>query len=133
MATAALDAPGRDGPLILGLCCQRSGIAALDAAGKSGASMSPRFHPIRIPCAGIVSSNVLLRLLNLGVDHIMVVACHDDNCKNRHGSHLASQRVLAIQQTLQVLGEDTSRVTFHAISSNSPRILIERVRKLADR
>jgi coenzyme F420-reducing hydrogenase delta subunit len=117
--------------VVLALCCARSGYAAADAAGVLGLPVPENVRVARVPCAGIVSTNVLLGLLNIGVDRVMVVGCPVDNCQNKHGSNLARQWVDTCRDLIANLGGDAERVSFHPIASNMPHLFAQRAAEVA--
>lgn len=133
MGKAALEPAPPDGPVVLALCCARSGYAAADAAGALGLDLPENVRVARVPCAGIVSTNVLLGLLNIGVDRVMVVGCPVDNCQNKHGSNLARQWVDTCRELIGNLGGDSERVSFHPIASNMPHLFAQRAAEVAGR
>lgn len=130
MARAAMRSPGIPNRPVLALCCQRSGMAAFEAAGDLGLRLPHEILPVALPCAGLVSTNVLLALLNEGLHGLMVVACPEENCRNRHGSHLAQERVTVCRDILASLGEDPRRISFNAVASNMPYELAARCREV---
>ncbi len=133
MGRACLKPAPPDGPVVLALCCARSGYAAADAAGELGLPIPENVRVARVPCAGIVSTNVIFGLLNLGVDRVMVVGCPIDNCQNKHGSNLARRWVETCRDLIANLGGDANSVSFHPIASNMPHLFAQRAAEAARR
>lgn len=112
--------------LVLG--CERSACAAADAAREAGLEIPATVRILPLPCAGIVSTNLIMELLLSGVQNLAVMGCCDENCQNRRGSRAAERRVGLCRSILEGLGADPSRVSFHALASNMPHLLVHRIR-----
>jgi coenzyme F420-reducing hydrogenase delta subunit/thioredoxin reductase/Pyruvate/2-oxoacid:ferredoxin oxidoreductase delta subunit len=115
--------------LVLG--CERSACAAIDAARQDGLDLPDGVRIVPVPCAGIVSTNLILELLLSGVQNLAVMGCCDENCQNRRGSRAAERRVQTCRSILEGLGADPSRVSFHAVASNMASTIARRIRGIA--
>ena len=62
------------------------------------------FIPLRLPCAGRLSSDFFLKVLKLGVNKIIVMQCEEDFCRSRRGSTVNKRRYLLAQAVLDQLG-----------------------------
>ncbi len=114
--------------LVLG--CERSACAAAEAAREGGLDVPAAVRIVPVPCAGIVSTNLILQLLLSGVERLAVMGCCDENCQNRRGSRAAERRVGLCRSILEGLGGDPSRVRFHAVASNMAHSVARRIREL---
>ncbi len=114
--------------LVLG--CERSACAAAEAAREAGLDVPGSVRIVPVPCAGIVSTNLILQLLLSGVQNLAVMGCCDENCQNRRGSRAAERRVGLCRSILEGMGGDASRVRFHALASNMVHSVACRIREL---
>lgn len=123
-------ARGKGAP-VLALACERSAHAAARQASEMGLEMPAGLRVVAVPCAGIVSTNLIMELLLGGTARVAVMGCPDANCQNRRGSRAASRRVELCRSILETLGSDPDRVTFHAVASNMPRLFAQRISRSA--
>jgi heterodisulfide reductase subunit A len=117
-----------DGARALVLGCERSACAAIDAARQDGLDVPGTVRVVTVPCAGIVSTNLIMQLLLSGVESLAVMGCCDENCQNRRGSRAAERRVGLVRSIIEGLGGDPSRVSFHALASNMASTIAGRIR-----
>jgi coenzyme F420-reducing hydrogenase delta subunit/Pyruvate/2-oxoacid:ferredoxin oxidoreductase delta subunit len=115
------------GTALVALCCERSARVAADAAVEMGLALPAGLRIVTIPCAGIVSTNLILELLLVGVERVAVMGCCDDNCQNRRGSTAAGRRVAMCRSILEALGDDPARVTYDGVASNMPHLFVQRI------
>jgi len=81
-------------PRIVAFLCQNSAWEAYQAALKlKHAILPPGFTAIRMPCAGKIDADYLLRAVVYGARGVLVLACHPDNCKSHQGNEFARWRV----------------------------------------
>ncbi|MBW2261765.1 MAG: hydrogenase iron-sulfur subunit [Deltaproteobacteria bacterium] len=123
-----LERAGGATALVLG--CERSACAAVDTAREGGLDVPESVRIVPVPCAGIVSTNLIMQLLLSGVESLAVMGCCDENCQNRRGSRAAERRVGLCRSILQGLGADPSRVSFHAVASNMTHTIARRIREM---
>jgi heterodisulfide reductase subunit A len=126
---AILEKAGGAAALVLG--CERSAFAAVEEARRAGLEIPGAVRIVAVPCAGIVSTNLILQLLLSGVQSLAVMGCCDENCQNRRGSRAAERRVGLCRTILEGMGGDPSRVSFHAVASNMASTVAARIRGIA--
>jgi len=71
-----------------------------------------------------VSQSEILGALNAGAERVLVVACHEDNCRSCHGSTSAHGRSAQVRSDLESLDLGADRVSFHAVAANEPHRLV---------
>ncbi len=103
---------------IVAFCCKNSAFEAVQAAEKFGLELPAGFKVIKVPCAGKVDVELIMRALVEGADGVMVAACHEGNCKAENGNIYAKWRVNEIAKRLEAMGMDKNRVIFTNIASN---------------
>jgi len=118
-----------DGPTIVAFCCQNSGLEAAQMAADFGMPLPKGLKTVAVPCAGKVDIDYVLRALAEGADGVVVVACHNGNCKSEKGSLYASWRAACAQEKLEAIGVEKERICFATTASNMgsdfSRILME--------
>jgi coenzyme F420-reducing hydrogenase delta subunit/Pyruvate/2-oxoacid:ferredoxin oxidoreductase delta subunit len=109
-------------PRVVAFLCQNSAWEAYQAALKlKHADLPPGFTAIKMPCAGKIDADYLLRAFTYGVRGVLVLACHPNNCKSHHGNEYARERVEQVQALLAEVGLDPQRLRFQTLAANAPQ------------
>ena len=116
--TDAVADAGEASPSIVAFCCKNSALEAAEAARMFGEELPAGFRMVKVPCAGKVDVEFIMKALVEGADGVMVAACHEGNCKAERGNIYAGWRVAEIRQRLENMGLNKDRVTFTTIASN---------------
>jgi len=123
-----------DGPTIVAFCCQNSGLEAAEMAASFGMPLPKGLKTVAVPCAGKVDIDYVMRALAEGADGVVVMACHNGNCKSEKGSLYAGWRAANAQNMLEAIGVEKERICFATTASNMgsdfSRILMEMEAKL---
>lgn len=132
--TAALETiDPRLTPKIIAFLCQNSAWEAYHTALKMQQTVLPLgFTPLRMPCAGKIDIDYLLKAFTHGADGVLVLGCHPDNCKSQQGNEHALWRVERAQAMLAEAGVDPRRLVFRTLAANAPRDFLAAVHHLAD-
>ncbi|MDI6855014.1 MAG: hydrogenase iron-sulfur subunit [Deltaproteobacteria bacterium] len=121
-------------PRIVAFLCRNSAWEAYQAALKlKHADIPPGLTAIKMPCAGKIDVDYLLRAVVYGSKAVMVLACHPDNCKSRHGNEFARWRVEQVQTYLAEVGLDPQRVLFKSLAANAPQDFLDAVAEMEAR
>ncbi|MFZ5451997.1 MAG: hydrogenase iron-sulfur subunit [Thermodesulfobacteriota bacterium] len=113
-------------PRIMAFMCQNSAWDAYQTALKHHhASLPLGFTPVKMPCAGRVDVNYLLRAFTHGVDGVLVLACPPDNCRSSHGNLCAVWRTELARDLLAETGIDPGRLLFKSLAANAPHDFLE--------
>ena len=59
-----------------------------------------------------------------GAERVLVVACHEDNCRSCHGSTSAHGRSGQVRGDLESLDLGADRVSFHSVAANESHRLV---------
>ncbi len=113
-ATARTD----DSPTIVAFCCQNSGLEAARMAESFGMPLPKGLKTVAVPCAGKVDIDYVMHALAEGADGVVVMACHNGNCKSEKGSLYASWRAANAQEMLTAIGLEKERICFATTASN---------------
>jgi coenzyme F420-reducing hydrogenase delta subunit len=105
-------------PRLVSFCCQRSAYQAMGMAVELGHVLPAGLQAVRVPCAGKVDVDYILKAFETGADGVMVLGCHEDNCRSLRGNTYASWRVEAAQRMLADVGLEPERVAFANLASN---------------
>jgi coenzyme F420-reducing hydrogenase delta subunit/Pyruvate/2-oxoacid:ferredoxin oxidoreductase delta subunit len=120
-------------PKIIAFLCQNSAWEAYHTALKMQQTVLPLgFTPLRMPCAGKIDIDYLLKAFTHGADGVLVLGCHADNCKSQQGNEHALWRVDRAQAMLHEAGVDPRRLLFRNVAANAPLDFLAAVRHLED-
>jgi coenzyme F420-reducing hydrogenase delta subunit/Pyruvate/2-oxoacid:ferredoxin oxidoreductase delta subunit len=119
-------------PKIIAFLCQNSAWEAYHTALKMQQTVLPLgFTPLRMPCAGKIDIDYLLKAFTHGADGVLVLGCHPDNCKSQQGNEHALWRVERAQAMLTEAGVDPRRLVYKTLAANAPRDFLAAVDHLA--
>jgi coenzyme F420-reducing hydrogenase delta subunit/Pyruvate/2-oxoacid:ferredoxin oxidoreductase delta subunit len=120
-------------PKIIAFMCKNSAWEAYHTALKMDQAVLPLgFTPLRMPCAGKIDIDYLIRAFTMGADGVLVLACHPDNCRSQQGNVHAQWRVERARALLAEAGVDPRRLVFKTLASNSPRDFLAAVGQLME-
>ncbi len=106
-------------PRIMGFVCQRSA-DLICLQGDEKESILGSVDWVEVPCAGTLRTQYLLEPLGRrdGVDGVVVVSCHRDNCRSGDGTLRAVDRVKGVRNLLKTLEMDESVVAHIPLAPN---------------
>jgi coenzyme F420-reducing hydrogenase delta subunit/Pyruvate/2-oxoacid:ferredoxin oxidoreductase delta subunit len=120
-------------PRIIAFMCKNSAWEAYHAALKIDQVTLPLgFMPLKMPCAGKIDVNYLLKAFASGADGVLVLACHQDNCKSQQGNEHARWRVARAREMLAEAGVDPRRLVFKTLAANAPQDFLVAVHRLTE-
>lgn len=122
-----------DGPRIVAFCCQNSAYEAVQMAQMFQMSAPDGLQTIKVPCAGKVDVDYILKAFRAGADGVLVLACHKDNCKSQQGNTFAGWRVEDARRLLSEIGLEEERLGFATIASNMPVEFVRITRGMEDK
>jgi coenzyme F420-reducing hydrogenase delta subunit len=124
-------------PTIVAFCCQNSGLEAARMAESFGMPLPKGLKTVAVPCAGKVDIDYIMHALAEGADGVVVMACHNGNCKSENGSLYANWRAANAQDMIEAIGLEKDRICFATTASNMgadfSSILMEMEAKLTSR
>jgi coenzyme F420-reducing hydrogenase delta subunit/Pyruvate/2-oxoacid:ferredoxin oxidoreductase delta subunit len=116
--TQSATAKAADAPTIVAFCCQNSGLEAARMAETFEMPLPKGLKTVAVPCAGKVDIDYVMHALAEGADGVVIMACHNGNCKSEKGSLYASWRAANAQDMLEAIGIEKDRICFATTASN---------------
>jgi coenzyme F420-reducing hydrogenase delta subunit len=89
-------------------------------------------HVIDMPCAGRVDPLHIVEAFRQGMDGVLVVACHEEDCKSKRGSREAQRLTTALKKTLDQIGVG-ERLHFCSVAPRYPESFREELRQFKDK
>ena len=108
---------------IIAFACRQSAVLAADAAGHARLELPTEVLLVDVPCAGLVGEQIVLDALEQGARGVLVLGCHQDNCRSLWGSDLSRKRVDKVRKAIEAVGAESERVQFHTLAANEPHRL----------
>jgi heterodisulfide reductase subunit A-like polyferredoxin/coenzyme F420-reducing hydrogenase delta subunit len=105
-------------PRIIAFCCQNSAFEAGQMAAQFKMALPAGLQMVKVPCAGKIDLDYILSALAEGADGVLVLTCHEGNCKSERGNTYASWRVEDAQRMLEEAGYQKDRLRFATLASN---------------
>jgi coenzyme F420-reducing hydrogenase delta subunit/Pyruvate/2-oxoacid:ferredoxin oxidoreductase delta subunit len=120
-------------PRIIAFMCKNSAWEAYHTAMKlEQVNLPLGFTPLKMPCAGKIDIDYILKAFASGADGVLVLACHQDNCRSQQGNLHAQWRVERAREMLAESGVDPRRLVFKTLAANAPRDFLAAVASLAE-
>lgn len=120
-------------PKIVVFCCYQSAYEAADMAGTMRLSLPENLNIIRVPCTGKVDTVHILKAFELGAEGVMVLACHEENCKFLTGNTRARKRVEYLKGILEEIGLEKERLEIYNLAPNMAHRFIEVSNAMAEK
>jgi coenzyme F420-reducing hydrogenase delta subunit/ferredoxin len=114
---AAQNRPGQtkgDDISLVAFCCENSAFDSARMASLTGLPLPDGLQLVRVPCAGRVDLQYVLKALESGADGVMIMGCHDESCKSVRGNRLAKKRTEIIGEALGDLSLGKERLLFES-------------------
>ena len=105
-------------PNIIAFCCENSAYEAGLMAESFKMQMPKGLNIIKVPCAGKIDLDFIMSSFAQGADGVLVMTCHNGNCKSEKGNIFAGWRVAEAQSKLDVIGLEKKRLAFVTLASN---------------
>ncbi|VBB41751.1 hypothetical protein TRIP_B170053 [uncultured Desulfatiglans sp.] len=118
---------------IVAIACTKSAGRVLNAA-PADAEIRKGLAWVEVQCAGTIRTTSLLRLLARPglVDGVLVLACHNGNCRSRTGTVVAKNLVESIKLLLRAIGADPGRIGYISTAANDEVELARQITAFRD-
>ena len=103
-----------DNVSLVAFCCENSAFDSARMASLIGLPLPKGLQLVRVPCAGRVDLQYLLKALESGADGVMIIGCHDESCKSERGNRLAKKRIEIMGEALGGVGLEKERLFFES-------------------
>ncbi len=120
-------------PNIIAFCCENSAYEAGLMAESFKMEMPEGLNIIKVPCAGKIDLDFIMSSFAQGADGVLVMTCHNGNCKSEKGNIFAGWRVAEAQRKLEVIGLDKERLAFVTLASNMGKDFCRVVNEMEER
>jgi len=109
---------GNNEPNIIAFCCQNSAFEAGKMAEAFNMPLPAGLKIIKVPCAGKVDIDYILSAFVNGADGVLVMTCHNGNCKSEQGNIFANMRVDDVHRMFKETGFENDRLKYVTLASN---------------
>lgn len=97
-----------------------------------GEEFDSNVHIIDMPCAARVDPLHIMEAFGQGVDGVLIVACHEEDCRSKRGSKEALRLTTALKKTLSQIGFE-ERLHFCSVAPRYPESFHEELRRFKER
>jgi len=97
--------------------CERSAALAEKEARRLGLDSMEKVRLIPVPCAGSVGIETMLEPLLGNTERVIIIGCHQGNCRSGFGGTLASGHVRRVAQDT---GISDSQLNYYSVAANEP-------------
>ncbi len=105
-------------PNVIGFLCRWCSYAGADLAGIDRMHYPPNVRVIRVMCSGRIDPLFVLEAFKLGIDGILIMGCHPEECHHVSGNLKALRRVTLLKKLMEQLGLNPKRLRLDWISAN---------------
>jgi coenzyme F420-reducing hydrogenase delta subunit len=121
----------REGNKIVVFCCEHSAYQAADKAGRMRLHYPDNVRIIRVPCAGRVDVQHILKAFEKGAAGVLVMGCQEGACQHLTGNTRAKERVKYEEDLLKEVGIDGGRVKMVNLAPDMAHRFIREVKEMA--
>jgi coenzyme F420-reducing hydrogenase delta subunit len=116
-------------PKAVVITCNWEGYAGLEAAGEMQLELTPNIHSLKVMCLGEISSGMLLKIFEKGVDGVLLMGCPPDECHYKFGNRCASEVVSETREVLSVLGYRDEQLSMNWVAAGDAQAYVEKVNR----
>jgi coenzyme F420-reducing hydrogenase delta subunit/ferredoxin len=115
---------------IMAFACKKSAAAVLSNWDKKDTSLPP-VKWSEVPCAGIIKLTDIMDALSAGdaIAGVLVLACHEGNCRSGDGTLLAKKLVVSAKEILDKIGCEKGVVEYISTAPNDGIALTEKIKR----
>ncbi|MDQ7094733.1 hydrogenase iron-sulfur subunit [Desulfosporosinus sp. PR] len=119
-------------PLIIGIVCENSPLSVMSPAEADGAAY-PDFRFLRVPCAGRINPQYVLRAFQQGADAVLLTGCPPGKCRYPGGDQEAKLRLELMREFIGNLGMEKERLQIKWTDAADSQDLRELVGRIAEK
>ncbi len=132
MIDAATEEPV-ERPLIISFLCNWCGYAAADRAGVFRMKYPTAIKSIWIPCTARLSAQIILKAFEKGVDGVLIIGCHENDCHYRVGFAKERVRIKKVRELMEALGINKERLLLESASASEAERIVKIMRGFVDK
>lgn len=117
-------------PKIVTFLCNWCSYAGADLAGVSRIQYPPNIRVIRVPCSGRVDPFYIIKVLQNGIDGVLVSGCHPGDCHYISGNLIARRKFALLKSFLEYIGIEPGRVHFSWVSAAEGGRFVDIIKKV---
>jgi coenzyme F420-reducing hydrogenase delta subunit len=110
---------------LLGIFCNWSPFACLNAAGMAHLKTPPQYGFMRVMCIGRINQALILRAFEYGADGVILLECKDEDCRYGPGPGIGHSNVEKVRKLLHLLGIRQSRLVERSFAAHETNELIQ--------
>ncbi len=110
---------------LLGIFCNWSPFACLNAAGMAHLNMPPHYGFMRVMCIGRINQALILRAFEYGADGVILLECKDEDCRYGPGPEVGHSNVERVRKLLHLLGIGQSRLVERSFGAHEKSELVK--------
>ena len=110
---------------LLGIFCNWSPFACLNAAGMAHLKMPSDYGFIRVMCIGRINQALILRAFEYGADGVILLECKDEDCRYGPGPEVGHSNVERVRKLLHLLGIGQSRLVERSFLAHEKKELVQ--------
>jgi len=110
---------------LLGIFCNWSPFACLNAAGMAHLKMPPDYGLIRVMCIGRINQALILKAFEYGADGVILLECKDEDCRYGPGPEVGHSNVEKVRKLLHLLGIGQSRLVERSFLAHEKKELVQ--------
>jgi len=118
---------------IVAFCCEHSAYQAANKAGRMRLHYPDNVRIIRVPCAGRVDVQHILKAFEKGVAGVLVMGCQEGACQHLTGNTRAKERMKYAESLLKEVGIDGGRVRMVNLAPNEPYKFVQIANEINER
>jgi F420-non-reducing hydrogenase iron-sulfur subunit len=116
---------------LLGICCNWSPYACYNAAGMAHLDLPAKLRIIRVMCIGRINQALILRAFEFGADGVILLECHDDDCRYGPGPEVGHGNVTRARKMLHLLGIRQERLVERSFGAHEKEELVQALQEFA--
>ena len=123
----------RENKKIVAFCCENSAYLAADRAGRMRLHYPDNVRVIRVPCAGRVDVQHILKAFEKGAAGVLVMGCQEGACQHLTGNTRAKERVKYTEALLKEAGIDGERVKMVNLAPDTAQKFVREAKDMMEK
>jgi coenzyme F420-reducing hydrogenase delta subunit len=118
---------------LLGIFCNWSPYACLNAAGQAQREVPPQYRFVRVMCIGRINQALILRAFEHGADGVILLECKDEDCRYGPGPEVGHTNVKRVRELLHLLGIGQRRLVERSFAAYEKDELVKELWEFSQR